>query len=147
MKCPHCNGTGIIEEELLISGQLPINRGKTYILRVLSVYSDLFKNKYGFKPTVPIPRFGKSLKELLKTKTELQVSAMMIVFFDWAGLDGNDNFAKQKLLDAGHNFSWFFSTVNQYEAYLRNVYGLDLDNEELVREFVGKNMVAIATQQ
>ncbi len=143
MKCPHCKGTGEVQDEILKSGQLPLNRGKTYILRVLSIYNDLFKSKYGFKPSIPIPRFGKALKELLKTKTELQISAMLIVFFDWAGMTGDDNFIRQKLIDSGHNFSWFFSTVNQYEVYLRNVYRLDLDSENDVREFVSKNILAI----
>lgn len=137
------NNNSIHLTQVMTSGQLPPNRGKTYILRLLSIYKDLFRNKYGFDPTVNLPRFAKSTKSLLETKTELQAAAMMICFFDWSGNTGDDSFQRQKLLDASHNFSWFFSTVNQYESYLRNVYRLKMDDEEEVREFVGKNMMEI----
>lgn len=129
--------------DILITGQLPESRGKSYVNRVKSVYCDLFNNKYGFYPDINMGRFGKALKTLMETKTELQISAMMIVFFDWAGMTGDDNFTRQKLIDATHNFAWFFSTVNQYEVYLRNVYGLDLDNEEEVRKFVGRTLLQL----
>jgi hypothetical protein len=132
------------QTKIRTDGQLPEkSRGKSYILRVKSVYCDLFKNKYGFYPEINMGRFGKALKSLMETKTELQISAMLISFFDWAGMTGDDNFTRQKLIDATHNFSWFFSTVNQYEVYIRNVYGLDFDNEDAVREFVKKNLLAI----
>lgn len=119
---------------------LPESRGKTYILRILSVYGDLFKAKYGFYPKVSIGRFGKQLKSLMETHSELQIAAMLIVFFDWAGMQGDDDFTRQKLVDAGHSIGWFFSTTNVYEIYLRNVFGLEFDNEEKVRHFVEENL-------
>ncbi len=122
---------------------LPLTRGKTYILRVLSIYTDLFRYTYRFYPQLPIGRFGKALKVLMGSHTELQIAALLIVFFNWRGMDGNDTFEIQNLQKVTHNFGWFFSSVNKYEAYLRNIYGLDMDNEEDVRDFVSKNMVAI----
>lgn len=122
---------------------LPISRGKTNILRILSVYRDLFKNKYGFYPMISFGKFGKLVKILLQNYTELQISAMLIIFFDWAGMDGGDDFTREKLINATHSFGWFFSTTNQYQAYLRNVHGLDFDNEDIVREFVANSLLEL----
>ncbi len=122
---------------------LPESRGKTYVQRVISVYSDLFKDKYGFYPTINFGRFGKLLKTLMETHTELQIAAMLIVFFDWAGMDGGSDFDREKLINAGHSFGWFFGTTNQYEIFLRNVQKLNFENEEDVREFVGKSLLAL----
>lgn len=122
---------------------LPETRGKTYILRVLSVYNDLYKNKYGCKPFIIFGKFGSLVKQLIDHYTELQIAAMLIVFFDWRGMEGDDGFTEQKIINSTHSFGWFFSTVNGYEIYLRNVQHLEFDNEEAVREYVGKSMVAL----
>lgn len=117
-------------------GQLPIIRGKTYILRVLSIYKDLFRQKYGFIPTLSFGKFGSGLKKLISTHTELQIASLMIVFFNWKGIDGNDDFEEKKLLQVTHNSGWFFNSIDKYKAYLINVFGLDFNNEEEVRKFV-----------
>lgn len=122
---------------------LPESRGKTYIIRVLSVYTDLFRAKYGFVPQLPMGRWGVSLKRLIATHTELQISAMLIVFFNWRGMSGDDEFSEQKLIDSGHHFGWFFSTTNSYEIYLRNVFHLEFDNEEKVKEFVATTLLEL----
>lgn len=129
------------------TGQLPSSRGKTYIIRILSVYTDLFRHKYGFHPTLPISRFGASLKKLITTHTELQISALLIVFFDWCGMDGLDTFERDKLTKVTHNMGWFFYNINQYEAYVRNVYKLDFDNEDEVKSFVSKNMLELKNER
>lgn len=131
------------KETEILPGQLPIERGKTYINRVLSVYINLFHDKYGFNPTVSIGKFGKLLKELIKTHTEYQISAMMIIFFNWAGMNGEDKLQRDRLVQATHNFGWFFSTVNNYEVYIRNVYELDFNNEDKVREFVNQSLLEL----
>ena len=129
--------------EELKSGYLPLKRGKTYILRILSIYNDLFKNKYGFYPKLPMGKFGMQTKSLIKDYSELQISAMLITFFDWAGMDGNDKFTRDKLIGVTHPYGWFCSTINQYEAYLRNVLEIKFDEEEAVREFVGRNILEL----
>lgn len=122
---------------------LPESRGKTYIQRIMSVYSDLFKDKYGFFPAIPFARVGKLLKTLIETHTELQIAAMLIIFFNWAGMDGGSDFDREKLINAAHSFGWFFNTTNQYEIFLRNIQHLNMDNEEEVRDFVGKHLLEI----
>lgn len=122
---------------------LPETKGKTYILRIISVYVDLFRAKYGFVPQIAYSRWGAPIKRLMETHTELQIAAMLVVFFNWRGMASDDEWAEQKLIDAGHNLGWFFSTTNSYEIYLRNVFRLDLDNEEEVKSFVEKNLEAL----
>lgn len=96
------------KENKSVIGQIHSGRGKTYIMRVMSIYKDLFRNKYGFNPQINIGRFGKSLKELITTKTEMQIASMMIVFFNWRGMQGNSDYDENKLISATHSFAWFF---------------------------------------
>lgn len=122
---------------------LPESRGKTYITRVLSIYVDLFRNKYGFVPQIAFAKWGMMLKRLMESHTELQISAMLIVFFNWQGMDGGSDFERDKLIEAGHPFGWFFNNPNVYEIYLRNVFKLEMDDEEKVKEFVAKSMLEL----
>lgn len=122
---------------------LPESRGSNYILRVISVYKDLFKDKYGFAPTISFGKFGKMTKTLVESHTELQIAAMLIIFFNWAGMDGNDVFQQERMVNSAHSFGWFFSTTNQYEIYLRNIQGLNLDNEDETRAFVASTLLAL----
>lgn len=136
---PTTNSTQITK--VLTTGQLPEHRGKSYVLRVLSVYRDLFRSKYSAEPTVDIGRFGKSLKTLMESKTELQIAALLITYFNWYGMTGSDQFEHDKLLKATFNPFWFFSSVTSYEIYLRNVFGLEFDIESAVRTFVAKSLL------
>lgn len=120
--------------------QLPDSLGKTYIARLLYVYNRLFRDKYGFAATLDMGRFGKSMKSLVQTKNEVQIAAMMIIFFNWRGMNGGDEFVHKKLIDNTFSPQWFASTINQYEAYLRNVFNLNLDNEVETMEFVRENL-------
>ena len=139
------DNTDVVKNNDLVcieDGQLPIGRGKTKIERVMSVYIDLFKDKYSITPfNNKITTINKEINSLSKCYTELQISAMLISFFNWAGMSGDDNFSRQKLTDAVHPFGWFYSTINQYEVYLKNVFGLKFDDEYEVREFVKKYLL------
>ncbi|MEK7564346.1 MAG: hypothetical protein AAB510_02145 [Patescibacteria group bacterium] len=126
-----------------LSGSLPSSRGKTLIERVVSIYIDLFIDKYGIKPNLRMPAVGGAIDNLSKRYTELQISAMLITFFEWYGMNNNSSFEQDKLTAIAHPFAWFFTNINQYEIYLRNMFELDFDNEIEVRNFVAKYMVAL----
>lgn len=121
-------------------GELPVSFGKTYMLRLLSMYNRLFRHKYGFSPSIDVGRFGKLAKQLVVSHTELQIACLMLVFFEWRGMSGSDEIAQKKLLDATFNPHWFGSTINQYEAYLRNVVQIDFDNNESLTKFIRENL-------
>lgn len=126
-------------------GQLPVQRGKTYILRILSIYGDLFRAKYGFQPTITFAKYGRLLKTLMEHHTEMQIAALLCVFFNWRGMTDDNDFEEQKLQGAGHSLGWFFNSVNQYEAYTRNVLGVDFEDEKAVREFVVEQIRSLST--
>lgn len=142
---PIINSTNITKDTQVVitSGQLPASRGKTYITRVLSVYNDLFRNIYGVSPTFEVSRYSKQIKGLATTKSELQIAALLVTFFDWNGITGSDAFEWEKLVKATFPLGWFFSSVTSYEVYLRNVFGLEFDKEYKVREFVAKSLLEL----
>lgn len=133
------DSTDLITKQEAVSsslfGNLPLNRGKDRIERVMSVYIDLFKSKYGITP-FNFKITDEIIDALSKYYTEIQISALLISFFNWAGMSGDDDFARQKLIDAVHPFGWFYKTVSQHEVYLKNAFGLKFDDEYEVREFV-----------
>ncbi len=123
-----------------ILGQLPESRGKTYFGRIFTVYKDLFKEKYNIIPTINTSRLIRSLDPLLDKYTELQIAALLIVFFNWHGVSGDDDKEYEKLLKATFNINWFFSLITTYEVFIRNIQGLEFDDENKVREFVALSM-------
>lgn len=131
------------KEAVITTGQLPKSRGNNYIIRLLSIYKDLFKNLYGFYPTVPPQNYGKQLKSVCMYKSELQLSLFMIIFFNWAGVSGNSDIDKMKLINAQHPLNWFLKNINPYEVYARNVLNINVDDEDEVREFVAKHMLGL----
>jgi hypothetical protein len=128
----------ISEEEK--KGKLPDSLGKTYIQRLMSIYTRLFKKKYDFAPKIDFGRFGKGMKTLIETHTEIQIASMLTVFFNWHGMTGTEDFAYKKLLEATFNPQWFFSTTNQYEAHIRNVSGFNFDDEVEMMNFIRNNL-------
>ncbi len=130
------------QQEVLI-GQLPNTRGQTRIQRVTSIYKDVYRYKYGCLPTLRMAQVGGCIDILSEKYTELQIAAMIITFFEWKGMDGNDMFEQNKLQGAAHPFGWFYTGVDKYEVFLRNVHGLKFDDEVECRKFVGTFMVSI----
>ena len=120
--------------------QLPIEFGKTYIIRLLVVYKSLFKKAYGFNPTVSIGAFGKVMKGLIDDKSELQIAVLLCIFFEWRGISGDDEREYEKLTKVAFNFYWLPSNINALEVYARNVLKMDLDNEESNLIFIKKNI-------
>lgn len=132
-----------VPEIKVIIGQLPINRGSTPIQRLKSIYNQLYLDKYGFLPSLDMLKVGGSIDSMLKTRSEFQVAAMMVVYFNWRGMDGSDDFAEKRLVNASHPFSWLPSSMNTHETYLRNVQRLDFDNNDEVAKFVRDYMIKI----
>lgn len=112
----------------------------TYITRLLGTYNKLFEKNYDFKPVIDIGRFGKTMKNLQESRSELQIRAAMIIYFQWHGMEGNNNLEYEKLTKSAFNPQWFGSNFNQYEAYARNVMGLKFDDEEELQKFINKNL-------
>lgn len=132
-------------KEVVQTAILPSNFGKTYINRLFAVYRRLFKDKFGFEPTINMGLFGKTMKALVETKNELQIASLLVVFFNWRGMSSTDDFAHKKLVDATFNISWFNGSINAYEAYLRNVLSINPDSEQELRQFIKDNLSRLST--
>jgi len=129
-------------EPILVEAKptLPEKLGRTYITRLLTVYKRLFVDKFGFEPTINVSLFGKTCKELCEAHSEVQLAAMMIIFFNWNGMNGGDARAQQRLVEATFPITWFKNGINTYEAYARNVFNLDLDKPEELLQFLRENL-------
>lgn len=99
-------------------------------------YSAVFLKTFGFKPTIRYVVTGSSLKRLLKDFNEWQINVMILVHFNWRGMDGTDEWGYNKLKDKAFPLEWLGNNVNSYQAYARNVLGLDFDNEVSLQEYV-----------
>lgn len=115
---------------------LPDSFGKTYNTRLLFVYDYFWRQKYGFRYSANIGLFSKKMSELLNQYNEVQIACLMGVFFNWMGVDGNDEFENVKVAKAGFSIFWFMKMTNTYEIYLRNVLGVDMDNKEEMYKFL-----------
>lgn len=129
-----------MEEQSKIT--LPLSRGKSEVPRLISIYGTLFKDKYGFNIRGnSYPVLGKVFKDLLKDYTEIQIAWLLCIFFDWRGVDGNNDREVQWLTDNAHSIILFKSGMNKniYELYVRNFLGQDdvFDDDEKLLVVVG----------
>lgn len=121
-----------------VAEQPKVNAGK-----LLTVYSMLWKNKTGFDYK---PSYGKDsvmLKRLLSKYTEAQVLVLMIIFFNWYGMDGANEKEYRSVVESGFNLGWFISQIPKYEMYARNVAGINMDDSDKVLDFVANHMQSI----
>jgi hypothetical protein len=125
---------------VIAAQELPLKFGNTPALRLMGIYSTLFQDKYGFVPSIVATRHGKQLSSLLKNYTEWQVALLLIIFFEWRGMTGADDFAEQSLTKVAHPVGWFTNNLSQYEAYLRNVAEVKMDDPETVHNIVSRTM-------
>lgn len=124
---------------------LPINRGKTSANRVLSIYNDCFKGKYGFGYKANFKRDISLINSLLESYTEVQLARLFICYFEWAGMSGSDFKETNFLSSATYPIALFKSNTSKYEAYVRNVLKEDFDNEQEIYTLVGKYINKLST--
>lgn len=103
---------------------------------VRGFYIAIFKKMFGFTPTVNYPKSGSVIKRMLKDFTEWQCYLFVCIHFEWRGMDGNDEFTHKRLKDRAFPLEWISFNVNSYQAYARNVLGLDFDDEIKLKEYI-----------
>lgn len=119
--------------------QLPETFGSTPLKRLIKVYSIIWKEKYGFAPTITKwGQLGKQFKLLISTFTEYQLSAIIVLHFDWKGASGTDEFTHKRLSEKCFPLEWVAGSVNEYVAFLKNSIGLDFDDKKAVKSYVVK---------
>lgn len=118
-------------------GELNSSLGKNKLLRIIRVYSHLWKDFYGTDYKVlNYGRIGKTLKPLFENYSEIQIAAFLCLHFNWYGATGQDQFSYNSIMKAGFPIDWLPRYVNIYEAYLRNTLKINLDNPEEVKKYI-----------
>lgn len=115
---------------------LPETLGNSGLKRIIKFYSKVFVSKYGFVPMISYPRIGKLFKPILEQFSENQIALMIVIHFDWRGVDGNDTFTHRRMVDACHPLDWLPKNINQYQAFIRNVLNINFDNDEDIIEII-----------
>lgn len=126
---------------------LPLSRGSNPAQRVLSIYGTLFSNLYGFIDNTSYPKKVGIVSKLLKDYTELQLAYLLIVYFNWNGMSGNDKREREFLINSTHSIGLFASGINKYVAYTKNVLGFskEFDDSDNLLEKVGEYIQNLTT--
>lgn len=119
----------IKEQKITSDVTLPTLRGKTKYERVTSIYSSLFKDKFNISAKLNFKNMSKSLKPLLDNYSEVQVAYLLVVYFNWRGMNDNDNKEEQFLINSTYSINLFASGVTKYEIYARNILKVNLDDD------------------
>jgi predicted transcriptional regulator len=140
---PSINYTNLttITEEVKVT--LPLQRGKQPSSRLLSIYSDLFKDVFGFSYKSNFGRDLKIIKDMLQNYSELQIARMMIIFFSWHGMTGSDDREYNFLVGATFSLGLFKVNASKYEVYSRNVLKEDFDSDEKLLTEVGNYFIKV----
>jgi len=126
-------------EEYTNNGTLPESIGKTYVARLAYVYGILWSKKYGMKPMIAYGQMGKVAQQIMDLGfSEYQIAYLMIMFFDWAGASGDDEFTRKKLESSTHSIFMLKLHIDSMRAYSKNRLGVDVDNLEEIKPIVDK---------
>lgn len=113
--------------------------GGTYIQRLSHIYGKLWEKKYGMKPIIAYGQIGKVAKEYLDLGfNEYQIAYLIILFFDWSGASGEDDFQRKRLIDKTHSIFLMKPIVDSIRAYSKNVLKIDVDNTEQIKPIVDR---------
>ena len=125
---------------------LPIERGDTPLKRVISIYNTLFFNEYGISDNQAYGKKAGIFTSLLKEYTELQLAYLLIVFFTWNGMSGQDKREREFLVNNTHSVGLFKAGLNKYLAWTKNVSGYDkeFDSSDELLHIIGKYIISLS---
>lgn len=119
------------------NNKLDVSMGPTWILRVLYVYQRLWLSTYGRLPIIPnYGKVGKLLKPWTEHYSEYQLALMLMQYFEWYGMDGDDDFEHRRLHTKAFPLEWFHNYIDPIAAFL----GDTLDDEEEVKRLVDSKL-------
>lgn len=111
--------------------QLPVTAsGQTEAARLYKLYGAMWKKKYSFAPSFNFARDLKILKDMSKKLGEYRTAMTIIVFMGWKGTSGNDGFITRMLENSCHSLTQLSNQVVPIHAYVKNVLGLNIENEK-----------------
>ena len=124
---------------------LPLDRGDTPLKRINSIYNTLFYYEYGINDNQSVGLKMKIFKSLLVDYTELQLAYLLIVYFTWKGMDGNNTRDREFLVSNTHAITLFKGQLNKYVAWAKNVSGYDkeFENSDDLLVIIGKYILSL----
>lgn len=124
---------------------LPVDRGDTPLKRINSIYNTLFFKEYGINDNQSMGLKMKIFKSLLVDYTELQLAYLLIVYFTWKGMDGNNTRDREFLVSNTHAITLFKGQLNKYVAWVKNVSGYDkeFENSDELLPIIGKYIISL----
>lgn len=115
---------------------LPI-KANTPLLRLSRFYSALYREQFGTNPVVKIAgKDGGIFKSLLKTYTEFQIAALLVVHFNWQGPYDQDENEFERLKANAFPLGWLSNAINKYVVYLSEQEDVDMNDAECVARYV-----------
>lgn len=110
------NDLALVEHNI---GKLPEKYGKTPILRLASMYQEIWRSKYGSEnKKLELPRFGKTMKKLLESNTETQITALLFTYLFWYGIDDNNDKEYSYLENIGFPVEFIIKKYDDLVSYL-----------------------------
>lgn len=133
-KTPPVKPTKVAHDPLT---QLPLWSAKSPLTRLVSVYGAKYHDRYQTAYHAQFwAKYGMLYKPLLANFTEYQISALILLHFDWKGATGTDDFTHKRLVDANFPLEWVPRNVNAYKTYIINVLGVDFDKPAEIKKYV-----------
>jgi hypothetical protein len=119
---------------------LPIE-GSSKLLKVVNFYSLLWLNRYGSKPSsFDFGHLGKRLKPILDSHSSYVLALLLLQYFRWHGASGNDESIQNNLNNNFFPLAWLPNYIDAMKVYLKNESGIDIEDEEKVREIVDEKL-------
>ena len=116
---------------------LPLWLGKTYIIRLVRLYSLTWEQKYGIPSSVGLGgKECKLIKGWVAQYGEYMTALIILIHFTWKGASGTDEFANKKLEESCYPLSWISNNIDAYRAYIKNK--LSVETQEQAKEYVDR---------
>ena len=100
---------------------LPLINGKTYIVRLTSLYQIIYKKRFDETIIIPFLQFGIYFKHAFNKYGEIKLAACILYHFEQNG---------EAIIQAKFPIWWIIKKIPQYLEEIRNKYEVDVDNEE-----------------
>lgn len=101
----------------------------------------------GLTPILNFPRLGMAFKKLLVENTELQITVLLLTFFYWYGVSGDDEREQKYLYDKAFPIELLLYKKQEILNYLTNnrvlCYDDPVDNYKYITTFLYKNKITL----
>ncbi len=109
---------------------------------VVRIYSFLYRKQYGVDPNIDYSLFTRITTGLLKNYTPAQVWMLVVIHFEWRGIEEKDNFIFDKLVSNGFPFHWIPNSAQAYATLVQQampgIWGDEVALEAQVKKDLNK---------